>query len=370
MVKKILIINEGYSSNLGDQAIKKSMESLLRKLGYETDFCYFTNPALKNLPVYQYKNKEVGKVRNSRFSIYKKTKHSIFSFFIYFRYFFKIKKQIRAYLQNRSYHAVIIGGGQLINSSKNNAISFFSISLYLWTIAVKKDPTIMLYLAGVGVAGKFHLVEKYLYKKALNKTDSIWVRDRFSQKSLSSNFNKQSILMPDVAFFQEEEFIANKNTNTALVGIYSYNEYIRKFNTAEKNKDTYYKNWLSIVERLIAKKMNIILFYTTESDALETLLFQQYLQTKQLNTQVADIKSLDDLNKLLENADVVCSARMHALILGLKKGCSAETYIISQKLKSFCEEYIDNPKTPEVLSETVYNMFNNQFLNQGLTVTK
>lgn len=370
MAKKVLIINEGFSSNLGDQAIKQSMEALLQKLGFETDFCYFTNPAVKQLPGYQYINPGAIPGSSGLFRAFKKKLLPFLSLFIYCRYFIKVKKQIKACLQNHNYHMVIIGGGQLINSSEKKALSFFAISLYQWAKAVKKNPTLSLYLAGVGVSGKFHAVEKYLYRKALSQAASIWVRDGFSQTSLTENFNIHSNLVPDVAFFQPGEFATYEKKNTALVGIYSYDEYSRKFETAEKNKAAYYKYWHTVVENFIAKKLEVLLFYTTESDAAETMAFQQYLQTRQLNIQVADIQSLEDLNRLYQNAAVVYSARMHALILGLKKGCKAEAYIISQKLKSFCEEYIDTGEKPEQLSDKVYNIFNDYFVNENLATTK
>jgi len=360
LTKKVLIINEGYSSNLGDQAIKQSMEALFTAIGFNTSFCYFTNPAVQQLPQYDYVKTKNLTAQNGVKAKIKKLGTYFLSFFIYYRYYLNLKKQIRLCLANQHYHMVVIGGGQLINSSKNQRISFFSIALYIWAKAIKKMQ-IPVYIAGVGVAGKFYSFEKYLYKNALQTTKEIWVRDIFSQQSLFKNFKLQSRIIPDVAFFDTQPKRQYKKNNTALVGIYGYDEYKKSFGMTCLDKYSYYANWKKIIDVFTNEGYQISLFYTTETDAAETFCFKQYLQKQNIDLPVAEVTCLVDLNKVFENASLVYAARMHALILSYKKGCRVEAYEISQKLKSFAEEYIGSGKQPENISKQLYDTFATYF---------
>ena len=354
-----MIVNEGYSSNLGDQAIKESMETLMHSLGFDTDFCYFTNPQLQALPVYNYEN--IKELQTGFISAIKKKLASVFSIFIYCRYFFRLKKEVKVKLQNQQYDKVIIGGGQLINSSDKRRISFFAIAIYVWATEIKKNQSLPLYLIGVGAAGKFHTIEKYLYKTALRNVSAIWVRDTFSSASILKYFHKQSVLIPDVAFFDQAASHPYKKENIALVGIYSYQEYVEKFSVTEKNKDAYYEHWKAAVEKFINEGKKVTLFYTTVTDADETQLFKKYLDNQNIKTSIATVNTLLDLNNLLQTASSVYSARMHALILALKKGCHVEAYIVSQKLKSFTDEYIKPDIDIKVMSDRLHQTFETAF---------
>lgn len=356
MTKKVLIINEGFSSNLGDQAIKQSMEAIFTAIGFNTTFCYFTNPAVQQLPIYDYVKTKASLTQGGMKAKIKNLVTYFFSFLIYSRYYLNLKKQIRLYLSNQQYDMVVIGGGQLINSSKNQCISFFAIALYAWAKAVKKIQ-IPFYIVGVGAAGKFYSLEKYLYKNALQTSKNIWVRDTFSQQSILKNFNLQTRLIPDVAFFDQQPGNQYQKDNTAMVGIYGYAEYKKSFGMAGLDKNTYYANWKKIIDRYTDMGLRVSLFYTTETDAAETFCFQQYLQKQNLNLTVAAIAGLQDLNKLFENAGYVYAARMHALILAYKKGCRVEAYEISQKLKSFADEYIGSGRHTEIISKQLYDTF-------------
>lgn len=359
MTKRVLIINEGFSSNLGDQAIKESMEQLFQSFGYQTSFSYFTNPSLTKLPEYKYLLSETSD--EYLFIRIKKQLARILSPLIYCRYFFSIRRKIKASLKNQIFDFAVIGGGQIINSSPKQRLSFFAIALYQWTRAIKKMG-LQSYLVGVGSVGEFHSLEEYLYKKSLGNVNTVWVRDSYSQKSLKEHFGKESNLMPDIAFFESAAPKQFEKSNTALVGIYSYREYSGKMSNATLSRDSYYTHWKEVVQDFRRKAVAVILFYTTESDASETGLFQQFLSGEGIDVEVADIKSLDDLNKLYETADFVHSARMHALILGIKKGCKAEASVISQKLKSFADEYISLGTDPGILSEKVVGCLEGEFL--------
>lgn len=351
-----MIINEGYSSNFGDQAIKQSMEALFTAMGFNTSFCYFTNPAQQQLPVYDYSKFSTPADEASLSASIKNIAAYLFSFFIYGRYYFKLKKQIKQCLASQQCQMVVIGGGQLINSSKSNRVSFFAIALYAWAKTIKKNK-IPLYIACVGAVGEFHAIEKFLYKKALDTAEETWVRDAFSQQSILKNFKLQTNLVPDVAFYNMHTAGIYKKDNTALIGIYGYDEYKKVFGMAGKSRDMYYAQWKKIVDRYTNLGLKVTLFYTTETDAAEAYGFQQFLQKQNLQLPVAAITSLQGLNELFEKAAYVYAARMHALILAYKKGCRVEAYEISQKLKSFTDEYIAQGRQPEIISSQLYDTF-------------
>lgn len=356
MTKNVLIVNEGYSSNLGDQAIKQSMEALFTAMGFNTYFSYFTNPAIKQLPAYDYSKIQTTPVKNRFTAIFKNKATHLLSFFIYCRYYFNLSKQVKQCLALQQYHMVVIGGGQLINSSKSNRVSFFAIALHVWAKVIKKM-NIPFYIAGIGAAGEFHTIEKILYNRALQYASNIWVRDNFSGQSILKNFKLQANLAPDMAFFNQYPVANYQKDNTALIGIYGYDECKKVFGMAGKSRDMYFAQWKKIIDRYTNMSLKVILFYTTETDAAEAYMFQQYLQTQNVQIPVAAITSLKDLNSIFEKAAYVYAARMHALILAYKKNCRVEAFEISQKLISFTEEYIASGRQPEIISRQLYDTF-------------
>ena len=178
---------------------------------------------------------------------------------------------------------------------------------------------------------------------------------------MTTNFNLPCSLAPDVAFFEPNTLLINKKENTALVGIYNYTELENSFGSKETDKNAYYQKWKNIVSHYREIGLQVSLFYTTVSDAEETRCFQQYLAMQQFHVTIVETNSLHELNQLLETAGKVYSARMHALILAFKKGCQVEVFEISQKLKSFKEDYIDAKNYPEVISQEVNNTFVDNF---------
>lgn len=360
-----MIVNEGFSSNLGDQAIKHSMEALFAVMGFNTSFSYFTNPAITQLPVYNYSKTKTPPIKNNFTTFFKNSVTRLFSFFIYSRYYFNLTKQIKQCLTSQQYQMVVIGGGQLINSSKSTRISFFAIALYAWAKAIKKM-NIPFYIAGVGATGEFHAIEKFLYNKAIKSADNIWVRDLFSQQSIIKHFKLQANLAPDMAFFNQHTSTHYPKDNTALIGIYGYDEYKKVFGMAGKSREMYFAQWKKIVDRYANMGMKVILFYTTETDAADTFLFQQYLQKQNVLAPVAAITGLHDLNVLFEKSAYVYAARMHALILAYKKNCRVEAFEISQKLKSFADEYIGSEKKPQDISKQLYDTFAAYFKKEGV----
>ncbi|MAP55557.1 polysaccharide pyruvyl transferase family protein [Altibacter sp.] len=336
--KKALVINEGFSDNLGDQAIREAMIAMLSDRDFETEFLYLSKPSVRSLPSYAYSKAIVKKrKRNSLWSQIKGV--------LYVQYWsIKHKKQIQSILTKHSFDLIVIGGGQLINSAGTRAPSGFAIAINAVSYLIKKHTKAPIHLIGVGFSGNYNKLERTLYQKGMDRVDSIYVRDSFSKKICKEIFKRDSIVIPDVAFYTSEKVTApNKvKKDLALIGITNFTEVFKKYNDdASFTKADYFEALYKVSKEYRAKSLEVLLFYTTLTDASECREFQTFVK-KEYNVQlsIASIASLQDLKRYLESASHVYSARMHALILGIKEHCEVQPFLISQKLRSFNEAYI------------------------------
>ncbi|RFS22018.1 polysaccharide pyruvyl transferase family protein [Chitinophaga silvatica] len=335
-MKRALIVNEGFSNNLGDQAIRESVTNLLQDGGYTTDFAYFTNPAISQLPVYNYLNSQ---------PVFQKELSALQLVKLKFSRWYWIAKNYNAIvnrLKKGNYDLVVIGGGQLIESSRRSFTSRFAIAMDWWTDLIKKHSNAKIWLIGVGVGTSFNDQERKHFSNALSRIDIAWVRDAYSQSVLKDQFGLTAILTPDIAFYNSKNSNVAINSNRkALVGVTSYQEVFVRYNKNGKTKAEYFEEWYSIVRQYELQGLTVELFYTTITDAVETLAFKEYVESEYgRELSVAAISTVSDLKALYQTASDVYAGRMHALILAMKHQCKVKPYLISQKLKSFSEEYI------------------------------
>jgi len=349
-VKKALIINEGYSNNLGDQAIKKAIESFFVKKGYRTSFLYLSNPAIKKLPKYTYLN------TNPNVKIKKTFVNKLKSFLLFIYWYFKYKKIIIEELKKNDFDLVVIGGGQLIISSGSFALSGFSIAIFWYTFLAKRYSKAKIFIIGVGSSKKFNWFEKKLYTKSFKRIDRVRVRDSFSKQKLKEYFNVDSQLMPDIAFFGDDQNLDNGNIkkNNALIGVTNYDEVYRRYNQDNLTKKEYYDLLFDKYQEYKSKGYNTRVFYTTITDAIESEEFIKYIyQEYGIKIEIMNINNLEDLLSVLKDTDIVFSGRMHALILAMKNNCDIEAFLVSEKLKSFEKEYILNKSDVIKLREEI-----------------
>jgi polysaccharide pyruvyl transferase WcaK-like protein len=350
-MKKILVINEGFSNNFGDQAINQSIISFFKHKGFETSFLYLSNPSIKELPEYKY-------LSNNNVSRDKSLKDKIFTYILFFLWFFKFNKIIKQTLIHNKFDLIVIGGGQLIISSGNFALSSFSTAIFWYTYIIKRfAPNVKIHMIGVGVSNKFNLIEKFLYKKSLNRVEKVLVRDKFSQKKIYEHFNIKAKLMPDIAFYNSInlKIYSNIKKEKALIGITNYNEVYKRYNKkTNKTKIEYFEYFYTKIKKYEQLYNKIELFYTTITDAKEALEFQEYIyKTYNKQYSIANINNLNTLTNLFKEAKIVYSGRMHALILAMKEGCEVEAMLISDKLKSFNHDYIIPNKSMEELIKEI-----------------
>jgi polysaccharide pyruvyl transferase WcaK-like protein len=335
-MNKVLIINEGYSNNLGDQAILDACSKFYEDKGYTTDFLYLSKPHLKALPQYDYKNTLSKKVQKNNLKFRIKAFLSIFYWYLINR------KSIIEKLKSNNYAIISIGGGQLINTSGTSMPNNFAIALYWITYLIKKYAnTSKVYFVAVGAATKFNSIEKFLYTRSLRKANRIWVRDEFSKKIIKETFDLDTILTHDIAFYVSRGFrVEVSQENIVLVGIANYEEVVVRY-IEGKEKTTYFEDiWTNIVG--LKKEGYVVkLLYTTVLDVNTLNDFNNFLtQRNEERLPLCNIETLGDLKSELSRASIVYSGRMHALILGLKYGCKVRPYLLSQKLASFNERYV------------------------------
>lgn len=351
-MKKILIVNEGYSDNLGDQEIFHSLKNLLNTIEYEVYFGYYSKPGQKEIKKHNYKKSIEeeslkDKLLNFRGYIFIKAILYVKNIFIFFSWYFKNQREINKIINKHDYAYVIIGGGQLINTSSRYSPNMFAIISYSWSRIIKEKNIKLLYM-GIGVADKFNFLEHFFYKKALKKSEKIWVRDSFSNKKLSNLFNLNSEIIPDLVFSEKKSKIEEK-LNNALIGVFSFHEYVLKYNKAKHTRNDFYDIWVDKYFSYKKKGFNVKLFYTTKSDAKECYQFKEYLLNMyDEEVEISNIQNIDDLVRILSESKIIFSARMHALILGLKFHCKVEPYFISEKLRSFSKHYLEEKSNNEL----------------------
>ena len=337
-IKRVLVINEGYSDNLGDQIINDSLQYLLKSHGVKSiDFQDFT----KNIkcPIEISVENNLG---NKSSVVMHNLKKTIFSMIriipAKIRWLIKNTNRVIKTSKN-NYDLVIIGGGQLILSNK-----IFPIAMFWWIFFLRLFGNKNIVLFSVGSGTKFNFIDKLLYKNTLNKVSQIYVRDKKSKEILKNIFNINPKFVYDVAFVYDKIIKrANIVKKNIVVGVIFFGVYNR-YNKNRISKEEFFETWIKLLKTNNINLKDINLFYTTKADRVVSLEFKEYISKKyQIELEIIETNTKERLINLLNQSKLVISARMHALILGLTYGCEIITYPVSEKLIEF------------------NNMFNNEF---------
>jgi len=334
---KVLVLNEGYSDNFGDQAIKKSIEYLLINNNIRNiTFADFTKDLHSKI---QYRN-----LHTAKKSLLKK----ILVLIIPKRLIWLLKNVYRIEtIASKKYDLVIIGGGQLLLSNQS-----FPLALLTWVKYLKSRNNHNIVLFSVGAGIKFSLIDKKFLELAINKINKIYVRDCKSQQIVKNIFDKNSLFVDDVAFLYSKissyEQKKGGNDNLTLLGIVSFNVY-KRYNQKKITKEEYFQTWLDILDKKNISIDNIKLFYTTINDRVECFNFKKYIKsTFNKDILICNVNSLEDLIDIIKSSNLVISGRMHALILALSYHKQIYTYLISDKLIEFNRLYGNKIKLNEI----------------------
>ncbi|MBI1184592.1 hypothetical protein GC194_09990 [bacterium] len=345
--RKILLVNEGYSDNLGDQAIMQAARHYLSKEN-EVDFADFTRECKE--PILCAPDKNNGQTRN--WQLKKLLPHKL-------RWIAKHLPRLLKALRN-NYDYVVIGGGQLILSNGHFPMAFF-----VWTILAKHFFNAKVMVLGVGVANQLKPIDKWLYKKSLSKCSKILVRDLASKKRMEALTHKTIAAAPDWAFLLPEKYPVQPIQNTnVLVGVTDLNVYARY---REKiSREMYYKKWVALLAPHLDNPKNIYLIYTTKADATESLQFQAYMQQNhQIQIPLLENESLPHFIENIGGAKTLVAGRMHALILGKIYAREIIAFPVSNKIQEFDSEVNKPENEAPVLSQnlqkTLESLFNESY---------
>jgi len=327
--KSILVINEGSSDNLGDQAINQSLKFLVQdNLSKNYSFEDFSR---NNKNKIEFALSNYGSSDN--FFYFKKLipLKILISRIVWVRN--NIGRIIRSCKNN---DFAIIGGGQLLLPNKK-----FPFQIYIWT-SFFRIYGLKYSFFSVGTQGNFSNLDKFFLKNALQNASSIYVRDALSRRIILKTFKVKSNLIYDVAFCLDKVLLTKENIkikNDILVGPIDFNVF-KLYKSNSLNRDDYHEIWIDLMKKYDEK--NIKLFYSTNDDKFECILFQKYIFSKTGYTlPILENYNLSEFIENIINAKLIISGRMHSLILAKTYKIDFVPYIVSDKVSEFQNIYSD-----------------------------
>jgi polysaccharide pyruvyl transferase WcaK-like protein len=335
-MRKVLLINEGGLGNLGDEAIRVSLEQLLKDADCEVSWASFSG----------FKSTKVAPAAQAKPTtpfLLKKLVRLVLP--LKLRWLLRNWTGFLSYLRANQYDLVLIGGGQLIQSNGT-----FAVAMFIWVHLLKRFHKKSVILIGVGATDTYTRLDKYLYRKSLKSVDAIYVRDRDSLSVLKNIFGVSSKLIPDIAFYISEIYkYRPRKEKRVLFCPVSYEFYKRKRTSpdARLDENSYFRYWEEQVLKYCDEDYQVRLFYTSKNSDLSAVeKIRQRLRDKHaIDLEVSDACTLQELTQEIAGSEVVVAARMHALIIGYCYGCRVIPFETSEKLKSFEEEYVDSGVT-------------------------
>ena len=348
VLKKVLLINEGYSDNLGDQAIKYSIQKMLERKNVQVNFQDFTRLKQEEFDYQDTVSSEKYRDMNM-----KKRKN----FFLKMKFFLSMVKWTinsvkRSILEIKggNYDLIIIGGGQLILSNKK-----FPLSMFIWVITAKIFSRAKIKLFGVGAGSDFSFFEKLLYRYSFKFMDEVYLRDAASIEYIQKNFKITSKYVPDPVFaisnFHE---LKMKKSKRVLIGIVDFKVF-KRYNNNQISEEKYIEYWEDRVKEFQNDGYDVKLFFTTIADRQQTIKFQQKIKEETgIDLEILISANLFELLDSISTSSVIISARMHALIIGYSYNLTVIPYVISDKIKSFKSEYLETTTTKEELSNLIF----------------
>jgi len=325
--KRILIANEKYSDNIGDQAISDAMLRYFEDLEildvFSCDFSF-----------------RPGKKTASRKKIRKPEKRiKIPKVLSKIKFFLKNLMKARS-ISLGNYDYAFIGGGQLILSN-----SSFSVSMLLFCLMLRLKGT-KIFVFSVGVGDRFTFLDAILYGWALKLCDGIYVRDERSKENLANKFRLECVVIPDIAFYLAGNIRETTGRNKDLVCPVDFEVYRRYRNEVGNECISLYQYqriWVKIIKKCLSFEgcVGVNLGATTIKDLeLCESLLPLFSEEELLSIELFYHDSWQEFSKVALNCKRVYSGRMHALILAENKGCEAHPFIISNKIKSYKDECV------------------------------
>lgn len=356
MIKKILLVNQGGTDNIGDQLINSTMVSILEKeyivesMNLEIDL----NRTTLAEKIKEEKNKKFNLIGKAVY-IPKVICRIIFGDYIYF-YNHTLTKLKKTRLEE--YDLVLIGGGELFKSKH-----LFLPSIDAWTKYIKDNTNSKIILYGISSDDWFTQGELYRINKFIKRFDYINARDRRTERIFNKFFGTQLAVSPDCVFLHSfYHNIKYEKENTILVNIFDYKSW--NFNTQFKNRKEYFTYWFNLINKEAKGNLNSVRFtYTTIEDAYCALDFYKCFKGFfPYPPQIGDEYGLDEIIADIASAMAIITARMHAMILAKQFNTKIVPFIFKSKIKSFVQDFVDSDVDMDTIQKDAYQ----GFVNAGL----
>lgn len=340
-MKKILVVNQFNSDNLGDKLLNDMLCKNLKKMGFQVSNQGFAQQIEQPL-IY----KTSKSLKDQMVSMIKKGLPVGLKFKLNYKR--KLKRCFRQ-IQTQTFDALLVGGGQLL---KHNSVFIYCLKAWIDKAEQLGIPVI---IYGVGVDSSLSRKEIVHYKEAIQKARYICCRDIKSANLFKAFFDLDVAVAPDIAFTLNINMRKQKR-NTIMVQPYHYLTAQKHFGTYS-NKKEYYISLTRILSEKCRENPDsqIVLTATTSVDAFECEEFRKYLQsTKYKDIKIIQIQQYSDLIDLLCYSNTIITGRMHAMIMGMICGTQVEPILISDKIKDFTNDYLQKDTDIKLISEQAY----------------
>lgn len=344
-MKRVLVVNECASDNIGDQAIAYSIKKILTSKGVHVtvkdySFRKLIDSALDKTSVVSRKN-SVSRLKLLIDNLFPLLGKMIFA----------ARKIPIVYSESKGrFDSLVIGGGQLILSNRRFSICCFLWVLFFWMR--RKN----IYFLGIGVGSDFDSFDCCLYKWALSKASIVICRDEHSRYNLDRYFSIKAVTCPDVVYYLfDEHYDDASKRNWCLIGIVSYTVYVR-YSKEASNKPISYEEYIDLWKDRINSSLETYDKVVLVSTTVDDLELSSVVAEKVKNDRVCFyeyVPSFKEYVDISKKCRMVYSGRMHALILGQIGGADVVPFLISNKIINFKIDYLDSNHDLRSLKENI-----------------
>lgn len=330
---RILLINQGHTDNLGDQAIDAVLGKFLNSKGYEVIHAPYETRVEDRFNLRIDNHDLTQRIVMRLPHVMRRLNHT----------------RIRTTLDQIGHvDAAVVGGGELLTGHWG-----FNAALLAWCQELRSHniPILLTGVSGNYLGG----TNATNYRKALCMCNYVSARDHSTERILREQYDINCDYAPDVVFSYAKVFpeVSSSTQNRAhelCVPI----EFDRQLFTTmgitdEKEYIAYLAKQLTTTE----KKLPVVVTSTITNDRHYPRIISKHLHDDfglQTSTQTGE--SLAGFIQLLQSSTHVVSARMHACILALLFGCHITPVPFREKLKVFGDEYQSIDDIQTVINES------------------
>lgn len=316
-MSRILLVNQGHTNNLGDQAIDKVLSKFLSGQQHEVyEFPYEVQVEQRFASALDRKEILPKMVRR----VYPLIDHM------------NLTRLEDSLCLMPPLDAVVIGGGELLADHRGFNSSFATLCNYFHK---KRIPVLV-----TGVSGNYpndYRAERY--RAALHKCAYISVRDHSTEKMMLDKYGIKCAYAPDVVFSYQKLYSLPKNSSRHLLCVpvpFSREQ----FSSMGLHTEEEYADYL--ISQFNQTNLPVLFSSTVKGDLpyvkhLADLVQQRTDHKIVLSNDFSFEKFMEDLS----SAEVVISGRMHACILGVVCGVAIKPIPYREKLATFSSEYSD-----------------------------